>query len=184
MSTKALAIERLRSPVDDADVRDLAALLLDAVASGAAVSFLGTLTQPQAEAWWRRTLETWRDGAVLLVARDDEGIAGSVQLHPAWAPNQPHRGEIVKLLVHRRRQRGGLGASLMHRIEEEARRQGFTLLTLDAKRGGAAEHLYRKLGWTHAGTIPAFALDPDGRTPHDAVIFYKHLVPHGGTPRD
>jgi hypothetical protein len=60
-------------------------------------------------------------------------------------------------------------------IEDAARRAGFTLLTLDAKRGGTAEHLYRQLGWTHAGTIPGFAFDPDGITPHDAVIFYKEL---------
>jgi hypothetical protein len=32
--------------------------------------------------------------------------------------------------------------------------------------------LYRHIGWTPAGMIPEYALDPD-RTPHDAVIFYK-----------
>ncbi len=47
-------------------------------------------------------------------------------------------------------------------------------LTLDTKRRGPAEHLYRKLGWTVVGTIPNFALDPDG-TPHDTVVFYKQL---------
>ena len=64
----------------------------------------------------------------------------------------------------------------MHEIEDAARSHGFRLLTLDAKRGGAADRLYRRLGWTHAGTIPRFALDTDG-TPHDAVIFYKALTP-------
>jgi GNAT superfamily N-acetyltransferase len=78
-----------------------------------------------------------RPAARSSVARDVEGIAGTVQLHPAWAPNQPHRAEIAKLLVHRRSRRTGLATQLMQAIEDAARRAGFSLLTLDAKRGGA-----------------------------------------------
>ena len=63
----------------------------------------------------------------------------------------------------------------MQTIEDDARRAGFRLLTLDAKRGAAAEQLYRHLGWTAVGTIPRYALDPDGHTLHDAVVFYKEL---------
>jgi GNAT superfamily N-acetyltransferase len=167
-------IERLILPVGDADLRALAQLLVDAVESGAAVSFLALLTLERAEDWWRRTMSAAHSRAIFLVARDAEGIVGTVQLHPAWAPNQPHRAEIAKLLVHRRSRRMGLGTQLMQAIEDAARHAGFSLLTLDAKRGGAAEHLYRNMGWTLAGTIPGYAFDPDG-TPHDAVIFYKHL---------
>ena len=168
-------IEQLSPPVCDSDYQALAQLLVDAVESGAAVSFLASLTLGRAEEWWRKVISASDSKAIFLVARDSEGIVGSVQLHPAWAPNQPHRGEIAKLLVHRRSRRAGLGAQLMRTIEERARCGGFTLLTLDAKRGGAAERLYRRLGWTLGGTIPRYALDPDG-TPHDAVIFYKHLI--------
>jgi acetyltransferase len=174
MTSQAHVIERLIPPVGDGDLRALAQLLVDAVESGAAVSFLASLTLEQAEHWWRTTISTSHSRAIFLVARDVEGIVGTVQLHPAWAPNQPHRGEIAKLIVHRRSRRTGLGTQLMQRIEDAARRAGFTLLTLDAKRGAAAEHLYRDLGWTHAGMIPGYALDSDG-TPHDAVIFYKQL---------
>ena len=46
---------------------------------------------------------------------------------------------------------------------------------LDSKRGDAGEQLYRALGWTVVGTIPRFALDTDGKTPHDTVVFYKEL---------
>lgn len=168
-------IERLTPPVGGDDVADLARLLVDAVASGAAVSFVAPLSLEQAGAWWRKTLKEAHPRAFFFVARDDEGIAGSVQLHPAWAPNQPHRAEITKLLVHRRCRRSGLGRRLMQAIEQAARGAGFGLLTLDAKRGAAAEHLYRTMGWVHAGTIPRFAVDPDGTTLHDAVIFYKEL---------
>lgn len=167
-------MERLILPVSDSDLRALAQLLVDAVESGAAVSFLAPLTLERALEWWRRAMSASDSRAIFLVARDAERIVGTVQLHPAWAPNQPHRAEIAKLLVHRRTRRAGLGARLMQTIEDAARRAGFGLLTLDAKRGDAAEKLYRQIGWTLAGTIPGYALDPDG-TPHDAVIFYKAL---------
>jgi GNAT superfamily N-acetyltransferase/catechol 2,3-dioxygenase-like lactoylglutathione lyase family enzyme len=175
-SARTHLIERLALPVSDADIRALAHLLVDAVDSGAAVSFLAPLTVERAEAWWRHTISTSDPRAIFLVARDDSGIVGTVQVHPAWAPNQPHRAEVVKLIVHRRGRRSGLGAHLMQAIEDAGRRAGFRLLTLDAKRGEAAERLYRRLGWTPAGAIPEFALDSDG-TPHDAVIFYKDLQP-------
>lgn len=174
-TTKRHVIERLMPPVADADLRALAHLLVDAVESGAAVSFVAPLPIERAEEWWRRTTSTAHPKAVFLVARDADGIAGTVQLHPAWAPNQPHRGEIAKLIVHRRARGHGLGTLLMRTIEDDARRAGLTLLTLDAKRGATAEHLYRQMGWTAVGSIPRFAVDPDGVTPHDAVIFYKEL---------
>jgi GNAT superfamily N-acetyltransferase len=178
---QAHLIERLPRPVNGADLRSLAQLLIDAVESGAAVSFLAPLALERAQDWWQRTLSTAPAGAIILVARaphDAEGggeIVGSVQLHPAWAPNQPHRAEISKLLVHRRSRRMGLGTQLMQAIEDAARSAGYRLLTLDAKRGAGADLLYQQLGWTIAGTIPRYAVDPDGRTLHDTVIFYKEL---------
>ena len=181
MRTGTYAIERLHPPVSEPDCHALAELLVDAVESGAAVSFLAPLTVERAIGWWHATLSNADARAIFVVARDAGGIVGTVQLHPAWAPNQPHRGEIAKLLVHRRCRRAGLGTQLMLAIEDAARRSGFGLLTLDAKRGEAAEQLYRRLGWVHAGTIPRFAFDSDG-TPHDAVIFYKDLDDLDGRP--
>ena len=92
-------IERLAPPVSEADLRALALLLVDAVESGAAVSFL-SITQEQALDWWRRLLGTPTTGTIVLVARDGEGIAGSVQLHPSWAPNQPHRADVADAVRH------------------------------------------------------------------------------------
>lgn len=143
MSEQTPTIERLHPPVSDSDLRAPAELLVDAVESGAAVSFLAPLTIQLAEDWWRRTMATSHPGAIFLVARDVTGIAGTVQLHPAGAPNQPHRAEVAKLLVHRRSRRTGLGTRLMQTIEDAARRAGFSLLTLDTKRGDTAERLYR-----------------------------------------
>jgi ribosomal protein S18 acetylase RimI-like enzyme len=168
-------IERLVPPVSEADLHALALLLVDAVESGAAVSFL-SLTESQALDWWRRQFAAPASGTVVLIARDAHGIAGSVQLHPAWAPNQPHRADVSKLIVHRRARRRGLGEALMAALEHEAAGAGFRLLVLDSKRGDSGERLYQRLGWTVAGTIPRYALDTDGRTPHDTVVFYKELA--------
>lgn len=173
-------IEPLTLPITASDLQALAHLLVDTVESGAAVSFLAPLSLARAEDWWRTTITAAHAGAIFLIARDSAGIAGTVQLHPAWAPNQPHRAEIAKLLVHRRSRRAGVGTRLMQTIEAAAQQAGFRLLTLDTKRGDPAEHLYRQLGWIPVGTIPSYALDPDG-TPHDAVIFYKELQSAGAS---
>ena len=176
MARQSHAIERLTPPVSDADLRGLARLLVDAVDSGAAVSFLAPLTVEQAEAWWQKITTTAHAKAIFLVARDSEGIVGTVQLHPSWAPNQPHRADIAKLVVHRRSRRTGLGSQLMQAVELAARQAGFTLLTLDTKQGDGAEVLYRRGGWIEVGAIPGFALDPEGTTLHATVVFYKELA--------
>lgn len=187
-------IERLdtSSAVSPPDVRSLARLLVEAVEADDAVSFLAPLSIERAEEWWSGVVSNLcgagagagHSRSFVLVARDDQQesneIVGTVQVHASWAPNQPHRAEVTKLLVDSRWRRKGIGAALMQAAENEARDAGFRLLTLDAKRGGGAERLYRRLGWIHAGTIPRFALDPDGQTLHDAVIFYKELLPPAG----
>jgi ribosomal protein S18 acetylase RimI-like enzyme len=167
-------IAALPTPVSEADLAQLAALLVDAIDSGASTSFLPPLAPERALAWWRSSVAIDDPRGATLVVRDDDGIAGCVQLVPAWAPNQPHRGEIAKLLVHRRARRRGLGRALMLEAEARARAAGLTLLTLDTRRGDAADALYRALGWTPAGVIPGYAVDRHG-VPHDTIYFYKAL---------
>ncbi|MEA2342605.1 MAG: hypothetical protein QOF63_774 [Thermoanaerobaculia bacterium] len=162
-------IEQLIVPISDADIEGLALLLLDATAAGASVGFLDSTTLEEATEWWRASIGK---AAIVLVARDEDGIAGTVQLRPASMPNQRHRADIAKLLVHRRARGKGLGRMLMEEIERRARSDGFTLLTLDTKRGDAAESLYRRAGWTEVGVIPGYALNPDGSL-CDTVVFYK-----------
>ena len=167
-------IEELARPASDADVRELALLLLDAVASGASVGFLDSLSVEEAEAWWRNKLATADPRAVVLVARDGDGIIGTVQLLPAPMPIQPHRADVAKLQVHRRARGRGLGRAQMDAGVAHARAAGFTLLTLDTKRGDVAEKLYEGSGWTRVGVIPNYALDPDGSS-CDTVVFSKRL---------
>ena len=173
MSMNAAAIERIEVASDDV-VRELAAVLVDAVNSGAGVSFMAGLRVDEAAKWWRETLSAASERTVVLVARDDQGIVGTVQLQPAWAPNQPHRADVAKLIVHRRGRRRGIARALMEEIERHARDHQFTLLLLDTCKGTAAEQLYTTLGWIRVGEVPHFALNPDG-SPCDTVFFYKQL---------
>lgn len=170
---ESVTIERLGRDAGSDDIRGLARLLVDAVDSGAGVSFLA-LTDAEAEAWWRSVLGTSPERAIILIARDAQGVVGTVQLQPAWAPNQPHRADVAKLLVHRRARRRGIARALMATLERAAYETGFTLLLLDTCKGYDAERLYAATGWVRVGEIPGFALNPDG-TLCDTVFFYKQL---------
>jgi GNAT superfamily N-acetyltransferase len=111
---------------------------------------------------------------LLLAAFANGDLVGTVQVILALPPNQPHRAEIAKLLVHRSARRRGIARLLMERAEAEARAEGKTLLVLDTVTGDNAERLYERLGWTKVGVIPGYALYPDGR-PCGTTIFWKSL---------
>jgi len=112
---------------------------------------------------------------LLVAAYSDSELVGTVQVFLATPPNQPHRGEIAKLLVHRSARRQAIAERLMERAEAEARAEGKTLLVLDTVTGDDAERLYERLGWTRVGVIPGYALYPDGR-PCDTTVFWKALT--------
>jgi GNAT superfamily N-acetyltransferase len=153
----------------------LAEVLTDCVAGGASVSFMADLTVADAEAFWRGQAEAG-DGRAILAAEDAAGIFGVVQLVPAWPPNQPHRADVAKLLVHRRGRGRGAAKALMVALEDEARAMGRWLLVLDTVTGGAAEQLYAGLGWTRAGVVEDFALMPDGAL-CATTFFFRRLRP-------
>ena len=111
---------------------------------------------------------------LILAAYDGDELVGTVQVILALPPNQPHRGEIAKLLVRRAARGRGIAKRLMERAEEEARAEGKSLLVLDTVTGDPAESLYAGMGWTKVGVIPGYALYPDGR-PCDTTVFYKAL---------
>jgi GNAT superfamily N-acetyltransferase len=164
---------------DEAGARaaELSAILVDCVGGGASVSFMAPLAREKADAFWRGVAEGVAAGdRILLVAEDRESgeIVGTVQVVVGLPENQPHRGDVAKMLVRRSARRRGLGAALMRAAEEAARAAGRTLLVLDTVTGGDAERLYERLGWTRVGVVPGYALMPDGR-PCDTTIFYKSL---------
>ena len=158
-----------------AAVSQLSEVLIDCVHGGASVSFLPPLDRSRADAFWRSVADAVdKRGAIILVAMLGERIAGTVLVEPAGAPNQPHRADVAKMLVHSDFRRRGLGAALMRAAESHALAAGKTLLVLDTQTGGAAERLYGRLGWQRVGEIPGFALLPEG-TACATTIFYKRL---------
>jgi GNAT superfamily N-acetyltransferase len=153
----------------------LAAVLTDCVAGGASVNYMAPFSLDEArEAFAGMIGEVDRSRRILLAAFDAGELIGTVQVILAVPPNQPHRGEIAKLLVRRASRRRGVAHQLMERAEAEARGAGKTLLVLDTVTGADGERLYARLGWTRVGVIPGYALFPDGR-PCDTTVFWKKL---------
>jgi GNAT superfamily N-acetyltransferase len=157
-------------------VEGLADVLIDCVEGGASVSFMRPLSREKAVRFWRNVADgVARNERVLLIAEDGEGqIVGTVQLIMSMPDNQPHRGDIAKMLVHRKARRRGIAQRLMTAIDEAARKEGKTVLVLDTVTGGDAERLYERAGWQRVGVIPKYALMPDGE-PCATTFFYKHL---------
>ena len=169
-----LRIRRLTA-VGDAELDGLTDVLLDCVRGGASIGFMDGLTREHARAFWRRVAAAVAAGErALLVAEDEFGVCGTVQLAWAQPDNQPHRADVSKMLVHRRARRRGLGAALMRAAEGVARDAGRTLLVLDTGTGTDAERLYTRLGWQRVGEVPGYALWPDGR-PCGTTFFYREL---------
>lgn len=166
-------IRRLDAGEARAQLDGLASVLHDCVAGGASVSYMAPFSHADARAAFEGWAAEVERGSRLLLAAFDEGrLVGTVQVIDAPAPNQPHRGDVAKLLVHRSARRRGIARLLMEHAEAEARAAGKTLLVLDTVTGDPAERLYERLGWTKVGVIPGYALYPDGRL-CDTTVFYK-----------
>ena len=160
------------------DVWGLGTLLHDCVHTGAHVSFILPFSHDEAAAFWRdKVFPSVEAGTCcVLIARNERGrIVGTVQLDLAMPPNQPHRGEIKKLLVHPLERRSGIARSLMMHIEDQARAAQCTLLTLDTA-SPAAEQLYASLGYVRVGVIPRFSIHPETRELEGTTVMYKELT--------
>jgi GNAT superfamily N-acetyltransferase len=170
----AIQIRRLQT-VGEREIQGLSDVLIDCVEGGASVSFMLPMTRAKAEAFWRSAaVSVARGERVVLSAEDETGsIVGTVQVILAQPENQPHRGDLAKMLVHRRARRRGIGAALLVAAERSARDAGKTLLVLDTA-SDDAERLYARQGWQRCGIIPNYALLPDGR-PCATTYFFKSL---------
>ncbi len=172
--TPSWTLRRLHT-VDETQISGLIDVLIDCVDGGASVSFMHPLTRERAEAFWRRVARGVAAGErALLIAEDGDGICGTVQVVLEQPENQPHRGDVAKMLVHRRARRRGLGAALMQAAEATARKCGKTLLVLDTVTASEAARLYERLGWICVGDIPGYALMPDG-APCGTTVYYRNL---------
>ncbi len=174
MTAVTVEILVLDSQAAKAAIHELSDVLVDCVAGGASVSFMLPFGRDDAVAYFEKVAASVARGeTVLVAARLDSRIVGSVQLGFDMPPNQPHRGDIKKLLVHRAARKCGIGAALMARAEAEAKARGRTLLVLDTA-GAEAERLYVRTGWQRVGVIPGYALWPAGGL-CDTTYFWKKI---------
>ena len=174
MSAKA-EIVSLRAPIADSELAQLAEVLVDCVEGGASVSFMAPFGHDSALAFFRKVAASVACGdTVLLAAKLDGKIIGTVQLGLDTPPNQPHRADVKKMLVHRSARGHGIGTALMAEVEAEARRHGRWLLVLDTVPGDNGHRLYKRAGWTETGLVPDYAMFPDGRL-CDTAIMWKRL---------
>jgi GNAT superfamily N-acetyltransferase len=162
--------------IGERELRGLSEVLIDCVEGGASVSFMLPMSVPKADAFWREVANgVARGERIVLVAEDPDGtIVGTVQVILAVPENQPHRGDVAKMLVRRSARRRGLGAALLRAAEGAALAAGKTLLVLDTVTGADGERLYAREGWQICGVIPNYALFPDGR-PCATTVFYKEI---------
>lgn len=149
----------------------LADILLDCVEGGASIGFMAGVSRARVEELFRdAAAQVARGERVLVVAQAADGtLLGTVQIAFAAQENQPHRGDLCKMLVARAYRRAGIGEALMAAAEAAARDAGRDLLVLDTATPEAAR-LYERAGWQPVGSVPRYALEPDGR--FCATTFY------------
>jgi GNAT superfamily N-acetyltransferase len=175
----SVVIEQLQADPKSirAAVPDLAGVLADCVAGGASVGFMEGFGIAEAALYFRKVFSDVADGKVVLLgARQGSRIVGTVQLGLDTMPNQPHRADVKKLLVHRAARNTGVGERLMRDIERFARHHDRSLLVLDTVTDSPGYRLYERLGWQRVGVIPDFALMPDGSF-CDTTVFFKRIAP-------
>jgi GNAT superfamily N-acetyltransferase len=158
-----------------AAISDLCEVLSDCINGGASLGFMLPFSPEDAASYWQEIADAVAAGGIILAAAEHEGrIVGTVQVGLASKPNQPHRGDLMKLLVHRSARGLGLSRKLMAAVEEEAARRGRTLLVLDTATGSEAENIYPRFGWERVGVIPDYALWPQGGY-CGTTLFYKRI---------
>ncbi len=171
-----ITIRTLTPSETPAALTALAEILSDCVEGGASVGFMSPYTPQDALSYWQGVAEAVSEGGTVLIAAEKDGeILGTVQLGIGTMPNQPHRADLKKLLVHRKARGLGLARLLMDAADAEARRHGRHVLVLDTATGSPAESIYERLGWQRVGVIPQYALMPDGSY-CGSTFFYKSLA--------
>jgi GNAT superfamily N-acetyltransferase len=156
-------------------VASLTDLLIETVAAGGSVSFMHPLAPERARAFWEQSLAAAADGGrVVLGAMENGQVVGTVTLLLDCPPNQPHRGEIAKMMTRVGRRGRGIARALMVEAERIAVERGRTLLNLDTAEEDGAGPFYEKLGFVRVGVIPEYAYRPHGGL-CGTIIYYKRI---------
>jgi len=175
--TMSVTLRQLDHTQLRAERPDFSQLLTSCVEAGASIGFMAPFSVGQAEAFWSGIVDTVEAGERLIWSARDAAtgeLLGTVQLIIGLPDNQPHRGDVAKLMVSPSARRRGVARHLMLGLENEARARNLRTLVLDTVTGSPADSLYRQLGWTEVGPVPDYALFPDG-APCSTTFFYRAL---------
>jgi len=164
------------SPAEvEAAADELAQLLLDAHAAGMALGLAGPLTAAHArEVWLETAAKLDPSRRVLLVAREDGRVVGTVQVVRAEAENGAHRAEVQRLGVLAAARGRGIGLQLLEAAVARARSLGLRLLWLTTHADTGSDRFYEVVGWSRLGAMPAYSARPDG-TLADGAFYYFEL---------
>ncbi len=159
-------------------IGDLTDILHACVHDGASIGFVLPFSGEQARAYWQeRVFPVLQSGGLeVFIARQDGQILGTLQLVSAQMPNQRHRADVAKLLVHPKARRRGLGVALMRALEARARSLGKTLLVLDTRSSDPSRILYQNIGFETAGEIPDYCRSPAEERLEPTTYMYKALT--------
>ncbi len=174
---RTLTIRELDAKSLEDHLDELTNVLHATVHAGASVGFIQPYARSDSRAFWvdKVTPAVKNGQRRLFIAAQSDKVIGTVQLDLDVYPNQAHRGEVMKLLVHPDFRRRGIAQQLMHHLETCARDLGKQLLTLDTRTGDSAEPLYRKLGYHTAGSIPGYCRAPETDRYESTTYMYKTL---------
>ena len=170
-----IRIARLTTTTTSHHRATLSEILVEVVAHGGSVGFLHPLPPEAADSFWEKSLAAADRGErIVLGAFDGETLVGTVSLLLDCPANQPHRGEVAKLMTRISHRGRGVARALVREAERLAIENGKTLLVLDTATDGGAAGLYEGLGFQLTGVIPDYAVKPHGGLT-STMIYWKRM---------
>lgn len=171
----AIKVERI-TEFKNADLSDLCQATGDAIIEGIGFNWITPPAQDVLESYWKGVLVV--PDRLLFGGRLDGTLAASVQLikPPLSKQLTAFCAQITNHFVAPWARGHGLAKTLLVAAEEEAKTQGFSVVTLSVRETQeAAIRLYEEAGYTRWGTLPY----------HECVnqkmiaghYFYKNLKP-------
>lgn len=155
---------------------DLACLLIEASRQGISAGLPCTFEHQEAEDTFHDLRPALSHNELLLwIARDEQGVAGTLLLDLTRSSDTPYQAEVSTLLVCSRARRRGIGRLLLRESENKAQDLRYSLLSSDMQSGSGAEAFYRAQGYRCA---PCQAGSP-GYSRKNEVVYCKKLQPIG-----
>jgi ribosomal protein S18 acetylase RimI-like enzyme len=144
--------------LDDRAVREVMALVVDLVASGAALGWVDPPSTDEVRALLIGLAEDVETGdAALVLARVDEVVVGFGYWRRYQRPTHRPHADLERVAVRADQQRRGLGRWLTTALVHQARVEEIEQLTLDLRADNtAAISLYGSLGFREYGRLPGF----------------------------